>query len=118
MEDENWITGFEMELDKATQARASGNEGRARVCARRAAGIAASEYCRENSIPLIGNAFTRLAALLDHPKTPEKAREIIDHLLIRVDLEHHLPGSIDLIADTRLLPQALNLGTNQSSPTR
>jgi hypothetical protein len=35
---------IEKEFELAERARANGNEGRARVCARRAAGIAAREY--------------------------------------------------------------------------
>ena len=40
----DWQAEIQAELEKAQQARARGNEGQARVCARRAAGIAAREY--------------------------------------------------------------------------
>ena len=36
----NWEARFQSELHQAEMARALGNEGKARVCARRAAGIA------------------------------------------------------------------------------
>ena len=39
----DWQIKIKAEFDKAEQARARGNEGQARVCARRAAGIAARE---------------------------------------------------------------------------
>ena len=40
----NWQLNIEAEFEKAEQARRRGNEGQARVCARRAAGIAIREY--------------------------------------------------------------------------
>jgi hypothetical protein len=39
---ENWQERYQNELERGEQARRDGNEGMARVCARRAAGLAAS----------------------------------------------------------------------------
>ena len=40
----DWKVKLETEFERAEAARANGNEGQARVCARRAAGIAIREY--------------------------------------------------------------------------
>jgi len=40
----DWKDKLEIEFERAETARSSGNEGQARVCARRAAGIAIREY--------------------------------------------------------------------------
>src|SRR6185503_15612524 len=40
----DWQAKLQAEFDRAEQARANRNEGQARVCARRAAGIAIREY--------------------------------------------------------------------------
>ena len=40
----DWKEKLQKEFERAQIARASGNEGQARVCARRAAGIAIREY--------------------------------------------------------------------------
>ncbi|MFT3895039.1 MAG: hypothetical protein QM730_25720 [Anaerolineales bacterium] len=41
---------IQKEFEKADQARSKGNEGQARVCARRAAGIAIREYLNRKGI--------------------------------------------------------------------
>ena len=46
----DWQTQIEAEFERAEQARARGNEGQARVCARRAAGIAVREYLTRSGI--------------------------------------------------------------------
>jgi hypothetical protein len=46
------VMDIEAELEKADLARLSGNEGRARVCARRAAGIAARAFLTRHGVGL------------------------------------------------------------------
>ena len=46
--------GVEEELVKAVQAKEMGLDGRARVCARRAAGLAAAYYLQQKQIPAEG----------------------------------------------------------------
>ncbi len=106
---ENWLANFEGEIQKAIEARASGNEGKARVCARRAAGIAIGEYFSQHDYPSPGSAIKRLETFHDLPGIPSQIKVVVDHLLAHVDQEHNLPPSIDLIAETKWLIRALML---------
>ena len=47
---EEWQKSFQEEIERALQARAKGNEGRARVCARRALKHIIAEYLRRKNI--------------------------------------------------------------------
>jgi hypothetical protein len=88
------------ELLLAKQSRREGNEGRARVCARRAAGAAAQNYLlqagygdrKENVL----ESLQRMKLALTLPERVEKA---IDSLLIKVDTDYSLPLEIDLISE-------------------
>jgi len=96
--DPDWELKFNEEIDNARIARQNANEGRARVCARRAAGVVIGEYFERADIPLLSSsAFDRLQALKLHPDAPSEAKQIVEHFLQRVDIDHHLPGEIDLI---------------------
>ncbi len=95
---------IQAELDKAEQARASGNEGRARVCARRAAGIAAREYLRRGgNPPWTSSAYDVLRLLADEPSVPTNVKEAALRLTLRVDEEFQLPAGVDLLAEARRL---------------
>ena len=103
-----WKTHYDAELKQAKQARASGNEGMARVCARRAAGIVAGEYLRRKNLPDLGpSAIDRLNYISTMPGLSAANREITEHLLLRVTKDHNLPIDVDLIDEARKL--ALNL---------
>ncbi len=105
-----WETRFEAELRAAEAARAAGNEGKARVCARRAAGIAIGEFLRRQECPAPSpSAYDRLRFVADHPALPPAARRIVAHLVLRVDENFQLPEEIDLIAEARALPAVLKL---------
>jgi quercetin dioxygenase-like cupin family protein len=102
------LTQIKSELDRALQARAEGNEGMARVCARRAAGLAAGEYLRANGYPDPGaSAYARLKYLCEIPDISISARQAANHLLLRVTPQHTLPLEIDLIAESNYLINAL-----------
>lgn len=97
------------ELARAAAARADGMEGRARVCARRAAGAAVREYLRlrgdETALGL--NAYDLLALLQDSTAAPQRARESAALLLRRVEEDYTLPSDIDLIEEARRLSEYL-----------
>lgn len=96
------------ELDHAQRARAEGNEGKARVCARRAAGIAAGEYLRNNGFPDPGlNAYQRIKYLCEIPEISSEICQVAKHFLVRVTPDHNLPIDIDLIADANWLVKKL-----------
>jgi len=98
----DWQTDIQAEFEKAEQARARGNEGQARVCARRAAGIAVREYLTRRSIrPPSVSAYDLLNLLKEDPALSPDLKQIADHLTLRVTEEFKLPVEVDLIAEAR-----------------
>jgi HEPN domain-containing protein len=99
---------LEREFALAEQARARGNEGQARVCARRAAGIAIREYLLRQGIqPRSTSAYDLLNLLKDDPLLSPDLKLLADHLTLRVTEEFKLPIEADLIAEARQLCAAL-----------
>jgi len=93
---------IQKEFEKAEQARARGNEGQARVCARRAAGIAIREYLTRQGIrPPSVSAYDLLNLIKDDPHLSPDLKLIADHLTLRVTEEFKLPVNADLIAEAR-----------------
>ncbi|MGW8249329.1 MAG: hypothetical protein ACWGO1_01715 [Anaerolineales bacterium] len=101
------ISGYpqiQAELEMAENARARGNEGMARVCARRAAGMAAGEYISQRGLPFLAtSAYDRLKFLSGSDAVPRDIRHVAAHFLLRVTPDHSLPVETDLIADARWL---------------
>src|SRR5512146_920417 len=98
----DWQTEIQAEVEKAEQARARGNEGQARVCARRAAGIAVREYLtRQGTRPPSVSAYDLLNLLKEDPRLSPSLRRIADHLTLRVTEEFKLPVDADLIAEAQ-----------------
>ena len=92
------------EFSRAEQARVNGNEGQARVCARRAAGIAIRDYLERKGIkPRSPSAYDLLNLIKDDPLLSPELRLIVDHLTLRVTEEFKLPVDGDLIAEARFL---------------
>jgi hypothetical protein len=97
-------TQMEVEFERAEQARAKGNEGQARVCARRAAGIAIREYFTRQGTHIPGtSAYDLLNLLKGDPLLPSDLKLFTDHLTVRVTEEFKLPIEADLIAEARIL---------------
>lgn len=106
--DIHWKKAFEKEMSMAEDARIAGNEGMARVCSRRAAGIVIKEYARRLNLPNPGfSALERLKYLQKLPDAPPQARKIARILLTRVNPEHELPYEVDPIQITRDLTDLL-----------
>ncbi len=98
----DWQTEIQAEFEKASGARARGNEGQARVCARRAAGIAVREYLRRQDIrPPSVSAYDLLNLLKEDARLSPSLRRIADHLTLRVTEEFKLPVNLDLVAEAR-----------------
>src|SRR5215213_3998087 len=105
-----WQTDMEAEFEKAEQARARGNEGQARVCARRAAGVAVREYLTRRGIrPPSMSAYDLLSMLRDDPRLAQRPnlQRIADYLTVRVTEEFKLPVNADLVAEARIFCQEL-----------
>jgi hypothetical protein len=97
---DHWKTAFDTEIRQAEKAWAAGNEGMARVCARRAAGIVAGEYLNRQGINLsTPSAHDRLRYLKDLAEVSPQAKQAAAILLTRVTPEFELPIEADLIAE-------------------
>ena len=93
---------IEKEFQLAEQARAKGNEGQARVCARRAAGIAVRDYLtRKGTPPRSASAYDLLNLIKNDSILPPDLKLVADHLTLRVTEEFKLPVDIDLVAEAR-----------------
>jgi HEPN domain-containing protein len=104
----DWRKEVETEFERAEQARIRGNEGQARVCARRAAGIAVREYFRRRGEGVsTSSAYDLLNLIKDDPRLPPDLKLIADHLTLRVNEEFRLPVNVDLIAEARKLCEEL-----------
>lgn len=104
----DWQTQTQAEFEKAEKARARGNEGQARVCARRAAGIAAREYLTRRGIRILStSAYDLLNLLKNEPTLAPELRQIADHLTLRVTEGFKLPVDADLVAEARTFCEEL-----------
>ncbi|GAB4493886.1 MAG: hypothetical protein OHK0031_16960 [Anaerolineales bacterium] len=101
----SWRSNFEAEIQLALSARARGNEGQARVLARRAAGIALRQYYGAGATP---SAYDLLQKILADDFAPAAARLAAQALTLRVDEKFSLPEKMDLIEQARLLAEALH----------
>ncbi|GJQ35754.1 MAG: hypothetical protein HS100_00375 [Anaerolineales bacterium] len=92
------------EFEQAEKARVNGNEGQARVCARRAAGIAIRDYLVRKGIrPPSRSAHDLLNLIKEQAPLPPDLKLVADHLTLRVTEEFKLPIEADLIAESKLL---------------
>lgn len=99
---------IEQELTQARRAREAGNEGQARVCARRAAGLAIKAwYQRRDGPGWGGDALTQLKRLQGDESVPEHIRQAAMRLTTKVDFEHKLPFEEDAVEDARGIIVAL-----------
>jgi len=99
---------IESELKQAEIARSQNNEGRARVCARRAAGIAIREYLTRKGLkPTTKSAYNLLDNFKEDPNLTHDVKMIADHLTLRVTEEFKLPVNVDLIEEARTLCKEL-----------
>jgi len=98
----DWQSQLEAEFERADQARRRENEGQARVCARRAAGIAIREYLNRGGIrPPTTSAYDLLNLIQEDPALPADLKLIANHLTVRVTEEFKLPLDVDLVAEAK-----------------
>lgn len=104
----NWQKQVKRELARAYRAREEGNEGKARVCARRAAGFAAEAFFQQRGIdPPAQSPFNLLEKLRSEFALPEPVLETLKRLTSRVDQEFNLPPQVDLIQESKKLIRVL-----------
>jgi HEPN domain-containing protein len=100
----DWKEKLQKEFELAESARARGNEGQARVCARRAAGIAIREYyARRGKNIRTPSAYDLLQMLANEPQIFPEIRQVAGYLTLRVNEEFKLPVDVDLLAEARKL---------------
>jgi hypothetical protein len=98
-----------VEMNRAKIARESGNEGMARVCARRAAGIGLRAfYLQRRESVADPSAYALLNRLERTASTPESIKSICRQLVERVQPDHTLSTNSDLIAQVSSLIAWLN----------
>ena len=104
----DWKARLDLEFERAIEARARGNEGQARVCARRAAGIAIREYfARRGQFVRTPSAYDLLQQIADEPALSAELKQAAANLTVRVTEEFKLPVDVDLVDEARKLCNAL-----------
>ena len=99
----SWQEDIRSELAAAIRAREAGNEGRARVCARRAAGIAAREYLLLQGEQTNGSGYDLLLRLQGRSELAASSLKAAEQLTWRVGEDFSLPEGVDLIAQAQHL---------------
>ena len=104
----DWKEKLQKEFELAESARTQGNEGQARVCARRAAGIAIREYYERRGYRVrTPSAYDLLQMLLDEPQLSPELKQSAGYLILRVNKEFKLPVDVDLLEEARKLCDGL-----------
>ncbi|WP_299024579.1 hypothetical protein [uncultured Thermanaerothrix sp.] len=107
---------IEQELAQAERARQAGNEGQARVCARRAVGLALQAFWDKDEQTESSSVIRLFERLRESETLPEALRQAADHFLMRVTPEFRLPVDVDLVAEARwLITELERLHTTEST---
>lgn len=102
------IQDIRTELVRAREARANGNEGMARVCARRAVGWTIRlRYAHHFQANDTRSAFMMLEWFRDRSGAPPSLRKAAERLTVRINEGHELLHDQDALVDARLLLSAL-----------
>lgn len=97
------------ELTLGESARQQGNEGMARVCARRAAGLAAQAFLAQRGVNIRKlNGLDALKVFSQNSDFPAAIRQSAEALIMRVTPEHQLPIEVDLLQEARNFIQELD----------
>lgn len=111
MSQDDLIAAIKAELDDAGNSRKLGKEGRARVCARRAAGWAVQYYIEnrlKESTSL--NAYQLLHWFRSRQEIPKALREAASRLCARVTSAGVLPHPDDALQDAGVIVEAILQG--------
>lgn len=100
----NFEARIEAELAYAEAARERGKEGRARVCARRAASWAIAAHYE--GMPR-GSAVSRLKWLEANVDAPPQVRAAAGRLTRQITEDHELPHPEDPLKDARMIVDTL-----------
>lgn len=105
---------YQKEIRRAISARGDGNEGMARVCARRAAGLIIGEYLvRKGYTNLTRSIYDLISVYNSLPEKNANCTEILNHVVMKVNSDHGLPVEADLIDEVQWLAKTLLLEKNE-----
>jgi hypothetical protein len=114
MTDTKTIQKITNELSTAYRSEAGGNLGRARVCARRAAGWAIQAVLEaEGGHPVTANALDNIKYYATLESLSPKVAEVLEHLTLKVvkdsfEEDSYYPlADVDLIAEAQWLAEEL-----------
>jgi hypothetical protein len=108
MAENQWHRHYTAELERAERARSVGNEGMARVCARRAAGWVLAEYFQRRGIRFQDpNVVAKVEYLQKLDDIPPEIKDVAGHFILRIHPDHTLPLDVDLIAEARWFKKQL-----------
>ena len=100
----NLITAITSELQMAEIAHCEGNKGKARVCARRAAGWAIRVWQTQHGIvQREQSAYRHLQVTATDDTLPVYIQAAAGNLITRINEEHNLPVDVDFLGDARVL---------------
>lgn len=105
----DWKQRVEHELSIAQAAQARGNEGMARVCARRAAGWTVRAWLEQRGIDLnTSSVLDPIHTLLKVEGLRLETRNILEHMLVakqkdNLETDSYFPLDADLVAEARRL---------------
>jgi hypothetical protein len=95
---------IEKEFATAVHALSLGNDGMARVCARRAAGVAIQWWCEHSSQQLRStDAMTLLHFLHNDKSFSEKSRAAAMRLTVKITLQFTSPYPTNPIEDAKII---------------
>lgn len=114
MVDKTSLDKIKLELERAYQSQAEGNEGRARVCARRAAGWAIEAILGDEGRVLeSSNAYKHIQYYASLPGHDQKVYHVLHHLTVRLakdslEEDAYYPiTDVDLVAEAHWLVEEL-----------
>lgn len=96
-----------VELAAGRDAGKTGNDGKARVCARRAAGRAIAWYLTVHPRPWPPDAMMRLRLLAVDPAFSETVRDAAVRLATKISDRFTYPFSTDPLADASIIIDAI-----------
>jgi hypothetical protein len=99
-----------MEIEKAFSARINGNEGMARVLARRASGLAIREFFKNKELDHRGLSLNTLLKDEEIRKVlPSTINEALDRLSTRIGMDFQFPLEFDLLLDAQFVIDQLSI---------
>jgi hypothetical protein len=109
-------TLVERELAASEAAWKDGNEGKARVCARRAVALVAEAWLAGLPDPLWrGDAMEQLRQIQRHASLPLPVRQAAERLTTAVPRRHTAPFTTDPLGDARVIIEYLAANTKEKT---